>query len=227
MANRPLATGDESAIAKNRSRADREASTTLYLIVTPSTPDARRPAPRVQRLGRHAKLTWTHDATPDTEVVVQHQQSHGAWSDAVSASKGSGSIAASPGAVVEWMSAHLSPGDHGFRLRYGSGAQVAYSAEVRLTMELNEPFQIRAPAPNPVRSRATIQVAVREAQHIRADVYDMLGRRIAVLHDGRLPAGQMHSLSIDTDAMRLTSGAYLIRITGDTFAETQRFTVVR
>jgi hypothetical protein len=94
-------------------------------------------------------------------------------------------------------------------------------------MELNEPFQIRAPAPNPVRSRATIQVAVREAQHIRADVYDMLGRRIAVLHDGRLPAGQMHSLSIDTDAMRLTSGAYLIRITGDTFVETQRFTVVR
>lgn len=199
----------------------------LYLAIIPLGHQARRSAPKVQRLGRRAKLTWTHDAKEAVEVVVEHRVGEGAWTVAAAHAKGFAPIQASPGAAVEWTSVDLSPGDHAFRLRYGSGAEVAYSADVRLAMEMDEPFQVRAPAPNPVRSRATMQVAVRDAQHVRADVYDMLGRRIAVLHDGRLPAGQIHTLSIDTAAMRLTSGAYMIRITGDTFTETQRFTVVR
>jgi predicted outer membrane repeat protein len=199
----------------------------LYLAIIPTGYQAKRSVPTIQRLGRRAKLTWTHDAKESAEVVVEHRVGEGAWAIAASHANASATIKASSETVVEWMSADLLPGDHTFRLRYGSGAEAAYSTEVHVAMEMDEPFEVRPPAPNPVRSRASMHVAVRDAQHICADVYDMLGRRIAVLYDGRLRAGQMHTLPIDVAALRLTSGAYLVRITGDTFTETQRFTVVR
>jgi hypothetical protein len=204
------------------------ARTSLYLAIVPRSYHARRPAPRIRRLSRRAQLTWTHDAKDGVEVVVEHKVGDEPWMTAVeSRATPLASIKTEPNAEVGWLSDDLLPGDHAFRLRYGPVADATYSAEVRLTMEMEAPYEVQPPAPNPVRVRATLRVGVRDAQNVRAEVYDMLGRRIAVLYDGRLDAGQTHMLLIDTAALQLTSGVYLIRIAGESFAETQRMTVVR
>ena len=62
--------------------------------------------------------------------------------------------------------------------------------------------------PNPVRDRATVRVMLPAAVHARIDVLDVLGRVVAVLHDGTLAAGA-HSFSLSTE--RLPAGVYVVR----------------
>jgi hypothetical protein len=55
-------------------------------------------------------------------------------------------------------------------------------------------------------------------------VYDLLGRRVAVLADGQQSAGE-HSGRFD--AARLASGVYLCRLTAGSFVETKKMMVVK
>ncbi|HLA64444.1 MAG TPA: T9SS type A sorting domain-containing protein, partial [Rhodothermales bacterium] len=79
-------------------------------------------------------------------------------------------------------------------------------------------------APNPVRDRAAVTLTLDRAQTATVAVYDALGRRVAMLHDGALTAGT-HALTFDTAA--LPAGLYVVRASGDGLALTHRATVVR
>ena len=67
-------------------------------------------------------------------------------------------------------------------------------------------------APNPFAASARVTLAVPAAGDARVAVYDVLGRRMAVLHDGPLAAGR-HPLAL---GVGLAPGVYLVRAeTGD------------
>ncbi|MEM8558005.1 MAG: T9SS type A sorting domain-containing protein [Bacteroidota bacterium] len=79
-------------------------------------------------------------------------------------------------------------------------------------------------APNPFVDRTTLSLALPDAQRIEAVAYDVLGRRVAVLHDGPLGAGT-HALTFE--ATQLPAGVYVVRVTGDELALTRRVTLAR
>lgn len=79
--------------------------------------------------------------------------------------------------------------------------------------------------PNPFADRATVTLDVETTQHITVSVYDMLGREIAVLHDGPLTAGIEHELRLES--ADLPAGSYIVRAAGATFTVSQAFTLVR
>lgn len=83
---------------------------------------------------------------------------------------------------------------------------------------------LSAAHPNPARTRAQFTLEVAEPQRIRVVVYDTLGRRVAVLHDGEWTAGR-HALSFE--AIGLPSGTYLVHAEGETFRATRRVTLVK
>ena len=56
-------------------------------------------------------------------------------------------------------------------------------------------------------------------------LYDALGRRVAVLHDGAMQAQQTARLRVPVQ--RLASGVYFVRVTGEGVRATTRLTVVR
>ena len=66
-------------------------------------------------------------------------------------------------------------------------------------------------------------LALARAAEVRAAVYDVLGREVAVLHGGPLAAGS-HWLAFDGD---LPAVVYLVRAAGDGVRAAQRVTVVR
>ncbi|MEM6785672.1 MAG: M43 family zinc metalloprotease [Bacteroidota bacterium] len=80
--------------------------------------------------------------------------------------------------------------------------------------------------PNPFSEGASVPVRLAEEVHLRVAVYDVLGRQIALVHDGVLAAGD-HLLALD--GARLASGVYVVRarVGGGATIHTQRVTVLR
>ena len=78
--------------------------------------------------------------------------------------------------------------------------------------------------PNPTTGRATIKYDLPAPQQVRIEVYDVLGRRIAVLVDEEVEAG-FHTAVFD--ASRLASGTYLYRIEAGSFTDVRRMLVIR
>lgn len=78
--------------------------------------------------------------------------------------------------------------------------------------------------PNPSYERASLLVSVGRPQQVRIGVHDLLGRKVAVVHEGALAEGA-HTLTLDTT--HLAPGAYLVHATGEGWQVTRPFTVVR
>lgn len=78
--------------------------------------------------------------------------------------------------------------------------------------------------PNPVRSQATMEYTLPEADDVRLEVYDMLGRRVQVIEDRSREAGT-YEVPFDTDG--LASGVYFGRLQVDGETRTKKITVVR
>jgi hypothetical protein len=78
--------------------------------------------------------------------------------------------------------------------------------------------------PNPFNPTTEIGYQISEIGRTRLSVYDLLGREVAVLVDGVMPAGE-HRVSFD--ASGLSSGVYLYRLQSDSMVETRRMTLVK
>lgn len=78
--------------------------------------------------------------------------------------------------------------------------------------------------PNPFAGRTTIEYTLDEGADVRLAVYDLLGRRVALLADGQQQAG-FHR--IEWDGGRLASGMYLVRLTADGRQFTHKLVRVR
>ncbi len=77
-------------------------------------------------------------------------------------------------------------------------------------------------APNPASGTASFTLRTASTAPVSVAVYDALGRRVAVVHDGPVSAEQ--AFSVDVSA--LPAGVYVVRASGGV-ASSQRFTVVR
>jgi photosystem II stability/assembly factor-like uncharacterized protein len=83
--------------------------------------------------------------------------------------------------------------------------------------------------PNPFAASATIEYQTDRAGDVTLEVYDVLGRRVAVLARGFRPAGP-HEAAWDgqgEDGRRLASGTYLLRLTAGDRVATRRLTLLR
>ncbi len=106
-----------------------------------------------------------------------------------------------------------------------AGARFAWAvADVATGAEAGEPeaFEL-AVAPNPARSRATVTYRLDASGEVSLAVYDVLGRRVAVLADGRAAAG-LHRVALPE---ALPSGTYVVRLVAGGRAVVRRLSVVR
>lgn len=83
-------------------------------------------------------------------------------------------------------------------------------------------FALDAPAPNPATARTAFQLHLGTSQFVHLQVFDVLGRRIATLHDGVLPAGS-HRFNLDVRG--LPAGIYFARARTTEARATRRLAV--
>jgi choice-of-anchor B domain-containing protein len=85
-------------------------------------------------------------------------------------------------------------------------------------------FTLSPAYPNPFNPTTTLTVTLPARQRVTVAAYDVLGRRVATLHEGALPAGT-HALTFD--AAGLPSGTYVLRAVGPTSQQTRTVTLVK
>ena len=120
----------------------------------------------------------------------------------------------------------LAPGTHTFRLKQVDlDGSFRYSATVATTIEVPGAYYLSAAYPNPFNPQTQFELTVKQQQDVRVSVYDLLGREVARLHQGVLPANELQVFRFGAD--NLPSGIYLIRVVGENFATTRQATLLK
>ncbi|MEM6646130.1 MAG: S8 family serine peptidase [Bacteroidota bacterium] len=120
----------------------------------------------------------------------------------------------------------LAPGTYQFRLKQVDfDGTFEYSPEVEVTVEMPEAYVLSDVYPNPFNPTAQFSLLLRQQEEVSIGVYDVTGRRVAVLHQGRLDPSRLHMFTLD--ASTLASGLYLVRTAGETFSDTRRALLVK
>ena len=112
------------------------------------------------------------------------------------------------------------------------GGSVRYGRIYRIERDLvaTEPgtpqaaTALRLDGPNPFRDRTALALRTDSPGFVRVAVFDVLGREVAMLHDGPL-AADTHRLRVES--AELPAGLYVVRAVGDGWARSQRVTLVR
>lgn len=119
---------------------------------------------------------------------------------------------------------NLEPGTHHFRLRQlDLDGSSTFSPEIAAKVVLDAAYSFTEVFPNPFSASAEFTLTARAAQTVRVDVYDMLGRRVAVLYEGPMMEEESRRMMFEGDDV--PAGLYVIRAIGETFAASR--TVVR
>ncbi len=85
-------------------------------------------------------------------------------------------------------------------------------------------FGLKALYPNPASDAAAVRFTTTEQADVRLDVYDVVGRRVAVLVDGPLAAAT-HTATLD--ARSLAGGVYLVRLQAGGRTATQKLVLIK
>ena len=85
-------------------------------------------------------------------------------------------------------------------------------------------FNLEPSYPNPFNPSTRVAFSLKQPALVRVNVYDGLGRRVAVLAEGEHPAG-IHAVT--WDAAGLASGVYLIRLEAPDFQQTRTVTLAK
>jgi len=91
----------------------------------------------------------------------------------------------------------------------------------------NAAYTLSTIYPNPARvgETATLNLTVTQSQRVTVALYDVLGRRVADLHDGAIEAGRNLQLELSTSALR--SGAYFVSVVGESFSAARRVLIAQ
>jgi hypothetical protein len=174
--------------------------------------------------GTAAVLTWkTTSETNNAGFAVEHRRGHeDAWTE-LAYKEGAGTT--TDPQRYRHRTAALEPGTHAFRLeQVDLDGSSTYSKEVTVEVALSGAYTVSAVTPNPVKTRGTVSITVREEQPVRAALYNALGQQVALLHDGPLPAQDPRTFTVGE---ALSSGVYFLRVEGESFTTTKKFVRVQ
>jgi len=126
---------------------------------------------------------------------------------------------------VNWDFENIWAHDHDYTVNAGY-PHLGEGIPTSIETEEDIPLQVKLHQnyPNPFNPVTTIQYELPQQQEVRLEVFNVLGRRVAVLFSGSQQAGYH---SIQFDASRLASGMYLYRLQAGNVVLTQKMMLVK
>jgi hypothetical protein len=90
--------------------------------------------------------------------------------------------------------------------------------------EIPTHYELQQNYPNPFNPSTTIAFALPKSSTVTLKLFDMFGRELAMLAEGKLPAGR-HQVVFDATAF--SSGVYFYRLQANEFSQTRRLTLIK
>ena len=100
-----------------------------------------------------------------------------------------------------------------------------YSPQVEATIGVPGSHVLSRAYPNPFNPQTNFTLAVRETQAVAITVHDVLGREVVMLFNGNVEGGSTQTFTWQADG--LPSGMYMLRVIGESFAETRSVTLLQ
>jgi Secretion system C-terminal sorting domain len=117
------------------------------------------------------------------------------------------------------------PGEIEYRLKeINNNGTFKYSNTISLNFNKPLSFKLYQNYPNPFNPTTVISYQLPVSSHVTLKVYNVLGRKVAVLVNGNKQAGN-HKVTFD--ASRLSSGVYFYRIREDNFVAAKKLIVTK
>jgi hypothetical protein len=115
------------------------------------------------------------------------------------------------------------------RLQFLVGAPAVVQQTLRRENTRPQRVELLPSVPNPIRTHATLRYQLPEPMRVTLEVYDLLGRRVTTLVDGRQVEAGTHAYSWTPGAAGegVSSGTYLLRLRAGETTRTRRLVVVR
>jgi hypothetical protein len=198
------------------------------LRVTPSSIPVELAGLRAQHTEEAVRLTWqTASETNNAGFYVQRKRDGARWQRlGFVESKANGGTTSEPkryrfrDAGLPYAADSLI-----YRLRQvDTDGTVHFSDEITVRLDAPEQLALQPPIPNPVRRQATLRFETPKPMRVQVTVYDLLGRKMAMLVDGRLNAGR-HTEQLS--AASLAPGVYFVRLRAGDRSRTRKLTIVR
>ena len=115
------------------------------------------------------------------------------------------------------------PGRYRYQVHFRHGDEAFLTGEIDALVPAPGAYGLLANYPNPFRGTTTLTVELPQAHPATVAVYDVLGRRVALLHDGILAAGR-HPFQIDAGSW--APGVYVAHLVTPTVARSLHMVVV-
>ena len=128
------------------------------------------------------------------------------------------------GTEYEFTDEYSISGRYVYRLVFTSDAGRYVAARTEVNLPPPDQYAILTNYPNPFQDGTTIEVDLPKLQHVRVEIYDVLGRQLVQLHDGDLPAGR-HRFPVD--AASWPAGVYFAHIDTPNGVATHQMVLVR
>lgn len=110
-------------------------------------------------------------------------------------------------------------GRYVFRLRFENAETAYIAAELDVNVLPPEQYSIASAYPNPFQDRAVILVSLPRTQHIKVEVFNLLGQPFGVYFNDQLRAG-LNPIPIDGSGW--PDGVYVVRVLSDLGVRTHR-----
>jgi hypothetical protein len=98
--------------------------------------------------------------------------------------------------------------------------------KLRLVEISSIPYTMSEPMPNPASSSSTLDYSIAFEGKTTFELYDSFGNRLAEVFNENLQSGS-YRLTLNTDALHLSSGIYFIRMESGAYSETKKVVVVK
>jgi|GEM_PF-3600560 len=110
----------------------------------------------------------------------------------------------------------LIAGQHTFRLKqYDFDGTIGFSKPIQVLVEFDKPYSLVPAYPNPFNPTSQFALSVPQDQKVTIQVYNVLGQKIATLHNGQMKSNVPLNVSFNGDG--LASGLYVVQIVGANF----------